>query len=784
LHAYSPDSHRDCRLGRVRLARPRQQLGNLPAEVTSFVGRRRELGEIRNKLATARLVSLVGPGGVGKTRLALRAAANLGRGFADGAWVVELAEVRDGALLPSAVVTGLDLRDQAATKPLQIVIAYLQDKQLLLLLDNCEHLIGPAAELVADVLHAAPNVRVVTTSREPLQLPGEHVIAVPPLELPDANGSEPFERVRQNDAVALFSERAAAASGTFGLTASNQSGVVRLCRRLDGVPLAIELAAVRTRVLTVDQIVDRLSDRFGLLTGGSRAALPRHQTLRTAIDWSHDLLTVSEQALLRRLGVFAGRFTLEDAESVCAFDEVPAPEALEAMSSLVDKSLVMRDDVKEVACFRLHETMREYANLKLHEAKEDDRIEERFLEYYRTRCVQTADHAWQRTREWLEWNELEIDNIRSVLQRCVAHADSERGLDVAGSLGYYWIMRATTEAVRWLDELFATDAGLTSVNARACRLRGWLSLLQVDPNTARPWLARAVAAARESGQLSLLSESLTTAANAERVAGDATAAQRLLDEAETLTLQLHDYRATIGVIQARAVGAMFQGDRVEAEAASSAGVQLSREVGDLYMLGQMLVNVGLVAILGGDVQTSKPRFIEAMRAAREIDDRAAQFFLLNALGWQAANAGQARLAAELLGAAEAVQAGAGSSVTGPFGPMLDAAKESSIAAVGAAKFEAAFEAGKRLSRGEAVRLALGEPEDVEGVAPARVGAGPLAKRELEVAQLIAEGLSNKQIAARLSISDRTVATHVGHILNKLGFNSRAQVATWVASSNR
>jgi predicted ATPase len=285
-------------------------LGNLPAEVTSFVGRRRELGEIRNKLATARLVSLVGPGGVGKTRLALRAAANLGRGFADGAWVVELAEVRDGALLPSAVVTGLDLRDQAATKPLQIVIAYLQDKQLLLLLDNCEHLIGPAAELVADVLHAAPNVRVVTTSREPLQLPGEHVIAVPPLELPDANGSEPFERVRQNDAVALFSERAAAASGTFGLTASNQSGVVRLCRRLDGVPLAIELAAVRTRVLTVDQIVDRLSDRFGLLTGGSRAALPRHQTLRTAIDWSHDLLTVSEQALLRRLGVFAGRFTL------------------------------------------------------------------------------------------------------------------------------------------------------------------------------------------------------------------------------------------------------------------------------------------------------------------------------------------------------------------------------------------------------------------------------------------------------------------------------------------
>src|SRR5580693_1094077 len=225
------------------MARPRRRLGNIPAEVTSFVGRRRELAEIRNQLATDRLVSLVGPGGVGKTRLALRAVTALGRGFADGAWVVELAEVSDAALLTNAVVTALDLRDQTATKPLEILIGYLQDKQLLLLLDNCEHLLEATADLVADVLRAAPNVRVVTTSREPLQVSGEHVIPVPPLELPDADGSESLERLLQNDAVALFSERAAAASGAFELTSSNQAAVVRLCRRLDGVPLAIELAA-------------------------------------------------------------------------------------------------------------------------------------------------------------------------------------------------------------------------------------------------------------------------------------------------------------------------------------------------------------------------------------------------------------------------------------------------------------------------------------------------------------------------------------------------------------
>jgi DNA-binding NarL/FixJ family response regulator len=269
---------------------------------------------------------------------------------------------------------------------------------------------------------------------------------------------------------------------------------------------------------------------------------------------------------------------------------------------------------------------------------------------------------------------------------------------------------------------------------------------------------------------------------AEFVAGDTDAAGRLLGEAEAFTPDLHDYPATAGVLEARAVAAMFQGDRDAAEAASLEGVRLSREVGDLYMLGQMLVNLGLVAVMGGDLQTAKPRFMDAMRAAREIDDRAAQFFVLNALGWHAANSGQALLAAHLFGAAEAVGAGAGTSVTGPFVAMVAAAIATSTAAMGEPRFVAAFAAGKRLTRDAAVRLALGESEHIE--VEASGDAGALAKREMEVARLIAEGLSNKQIAARLFISDRTVATHVGHILNKLGVNSRAQVASWITSSNR
>src|SRR5438094_5441235 len=319
------------------MARPTRRSGNLPAEATSFIGRRRELAEVRKKLGAARLISLVGPGGVGKTRLAVRIAADLARGFRDGAWLVELADVRDPALVSNAAMAALDLRDQAFTEPLVLLLSYLKDKELLLLLDNCEHLLGSAAQVATDVIKAAPGVRVLATSREPLAIAGEHVVPVPPLELPTGRAAESLARLRQNEAVMLLTERAAAASGTFELSGANQIAVAEVCRRLDGLPLAIELAAVRTRVLTVEQILERLSDRFGLLTGGARVALPRHQTLRNTIDWSYELLTAVEQTVLRRLGVFAGRFTLEDVGGVCTFEDVLAREVLEVLSSLVDK---------------------------------------------------------------------------------------------------------------------------------------------------------------------------------------------------------------------------------------------------------------------------------------------------------------------------------------------------------------------------------------------------------------------------------------------------------------
>ena len=401
-----------------------------------------------------RLVSLVGPGGVGKTRLAIRIRGGpAGRGFRDGAWLAELAEVTDPDLVDGAVLAALDLRDQAAAEPLALLLSYLRDKELLLVVDNCEHLLEAAARVVTDLLRAAPGVRVIATSREPLSVAGEHVVPVPPLELPVPGPAGPLASLRRSEAVMLFTERAAAASGTFELTTANQAAVVDLCRRLDGLPLAIELAAVRTRVLTVAQVLDRLADRFGLLTGGSRGALPRHQTLRTTIEWSHDLLTEGERAVLRRCCAFAGRFTLDDVESVCS--PGGRRQALDVLSSLVDKSLVMREDAGGLACYRLHETMREFAGLKLREAGEVDAVELRCAEYYRSTCQRLALEGRYRLLDWLAWADLEIDNVRAVLQRCVTRGDAARGVDLAACLGWFWITRATTEGIRWLDTFLA-----------------------------------------------------------------------------------------------------------------------------------------------------------------------------------------------------------------------------------------------------------------------------------------------------------------------------------------
>ena len=556
-----------------------------------------------------------------------------------------------------------------------------------------------------------------------------------------------------------------------------------MCRRLDGLPLAIELAAVRTRVLAVEQIRDRLADRFSLLAGTGRGTLPRHQTLRLAIEWSHDLLTPDERTLLRRLSVFAGRFTLEDVEAVCAADDVPQRDALDLVAALVDKSLVTADVTRGVACYRLHETMREFARLRLREADEEDAIEERCVSYFVSRCHSGWEDPRYDLGAWLDWLDLEIDTIRSILRRCVDRGEGALGLGLAWSLRGFWATRATTEGVRWVDQLLDLEAAPQEARARGDYLRGFLLVLLVDPVAAMPSLERAVAADRAAGRNGPLVTSLSMASIAANMAGDRVAARRFLDEAQGAADDLDDVGAAQVLLQARALDGFFAGDVEAATSASLDGIRLSREEGDLYTLKVWLLNLGTAALVAGDLDAAAPLLAEALQLAYRLDDRVQLAYLLDAEGCLEAASGNAQVAAQLLGAGEAMRIGAGAQVMPFLAPLVDRAAASARTALGGSRYQAAHDAGGRLERDAAVRLALGEPEAVVVARPRRGGPGPLSQRELEVARLVADGLTNKEIGTRLFISEHTVDSHVRGILNKLGFDSRARIAAWIASTS-
>jgi predicted ATPase/DNA-binding NarL/FixJ family response regulator len=779
----------------------RVTLGNLPAELTSFVGRRRELGEVKRLLAESRLLTLTGIGGTGKTRLAVRAGAELRRAFGDGVWFVDLTELRgavvltqnlhDPDVLAFLVTATLGLRERGDGSPLQVLAGQLVDRQMLLIMDNCEHLI-PASAVVADaLLRGCPGLRILATSREPLTITGEALFAVPPLPAPDLDRRTSLAELGRYEAVALFLARARASVPGFGLTEDNHLAVAALCHRVDGLPLAIELAAARIRVLAPEQILERLTDGFALLTRGSRTAPGRQQTLRACVDWSFDLCTKPERMLWARLSVFVGGFELQAVEGVCADERLPEAELLELVAGLVDKSILVCDDGRgEAARYRMLEAIRHYGLDKLREAGEDAVLRRRHRDWHQ-RLAARADAGWISDRQtyWLARLGREHANLRAAVEFCLTEpGEAEAALRLAVSLPWvYWNVRGLFgEVRRWLDRALAQATAPTALRARALLVYSYLAFSHGDTPAGMRLLDEGEELARRLDAGAEVAYADYLRGMGAHFANDLPVAVEILDRARTALSAApdRDLDLYLNVLVMLGSAAALAGDLERATSCVQEILAVVEPRGGGLHRSLALWTGGLIAWLRGDLSQATAQELESLRLKRAwaSDDRYGVALCLEVLAWITADQHRHRRAATLLGAADTLWTDVGASITS-FGHFIGhrmACERQTRDALGEAAFADAYHHGRVLEYDSVLAYALDETRQP---APApQVGTSTsLTRREQQVADLIAQGQSNKDIAARLVISQRTAESHVEHILTKLGFTSRAQVAAWKAT---
>lgn len=846
---------------------------NFPVQPTSFIGREQQIEEITRLLETVHLVTLTGAGGAGKTRLALEVGRRVGATHPRGARLVELAALTDSSLVPHTVAIALGVQEIAGETVSASVVRALRDQAMLLVLDNCEHLVSACAHLVHEWLAACPSLRVLATSRERLSVAGEVAYLVPPLSVPQAAAAVEPDAIRLSEAGRLFEARAAAASRGFTVTAANAPAVAQICRRLDGNPLAIELAAARIGALSVDQIASRLDDRFSVLTGRSRTGHPRHQTLRAAIDWSYELLDAPDRTLLARVSVFAGGFTLEAAEAVCAGNGVPQHKILDGLARLVDKSLVLADTHGGMGRYRLQDSVRHYAREQLLQSGEQGGLLTRHLDW----CIALAEQAEPQLQgpaqaEWLRRLTAEHDNLREALAFALEGGSGDAAVRLAAALWWFWHIRGhVSEGRAWLSRALAADGGAVSgARARALYGHGFLAWRQdrLDEATAlgeaslalsraradplgmasafsllehiarsRGDYARAVslpeqslALFREMGDTWGIATSLVALGNAARLAGDYSRARDALEESLTRFRTLGDASGLAAALHFLGLVARDQGDYTRAETAAAESLHVGREQGDvsrqafsLHLQGlvardqgdyaraqrrfeeslelfqemqdawgvtTVLVSLAAVALLSGGTDRAAGLFRESLTIRRDLGDRPGIAECLDGLAAVAALAGDVRRAARWLGAADALRDAIGApSAVGRPGRARDRTVEMVRRRLGKQAFAAALAAGREMSVQQAVEEALAGEPAAGGPAPGGIARGPagpggsLTEREQEVAALIAEGRSNREIAAALVITLGTAANHVQHILNKLGLHSRAQIAAWAVGQS-
>jgi len=758
----------------------REELANLPVELTSFVNRRTELADGKRLLSQHRLLTLTGPGGVGKTRLALRVAADVRRAFGDGVWLVELDQLRDPSLLVHTVANTLRLREDPGALLMPTLVEQLASRQVLLILDNCEHLIEAVAQLADTLIRSCPRVRVLATSREPLGVAGETTLPVLPLPVPEPGRPSAGKRAAGFDAVTLFADRAAAVVPSFDLTEGNEAVVARICRRLEGVPLAIELTAPWLRTLSTEQILDQLDGGHELLHLPRRGVPERQQTLHACIEWSYELCSPAEQRLWTRLTVFTGGFDLDAVGAV--WPELDEADTLDLVAALVDKSVLLRDDHGPVARYRMLEAVNEFGMSRL-----DEQELVALRRRHRDWCLDLVSRAhaeWMSERQ-IDWRprlEREFANIRAALDFCRSRpGESETGLRLASRLHPFWLASGRfSEARHWLDPALRKSAEPSVARAEAVYTAGLLASMQRDIPAATDVLeiGRAMAARLDDEAVGALVTH--TAANLAFYSGDLGAAVDALARVVPIWRALERTFHLIDGLLALVLARTALGEDDAAQACCEELLEITTQRREVWHRGYALWTYSFAMLRRGELERADELAREALRLKRQMDDPVGAIWCLYTLAWIAADEHDHVRAAVVLGAATTLQRTL--RIPGLPGPDTVVRQEEYGERVrqelGPREFNRAFEDGARLDLAAAISYALGEQPET----PTRDEAdgSALTRREREVADLVAKGMTNKEIAARLVISQRTAETHVEHILTKLGFTSRAQIASWVA----
>jgi non-specific serine/threonine protein kinase len=771
----------------VQRAVPFHAGGNLPAEVTSFVGRRRELADAKRALSKSRLLTLTGVGGVGKTRVAERLARDRRRAYPHGVWLVELGELRDPALLTQTVLTELGVRGQPSGDAQSVLIDALTSRQLLLVLDNCEHLLDEVAALSAALLRSCPDLQILATSRAPLRVVGEAVLAVPPMAAPEPDRSGGVAGLSRYDSVALFTERAAAAVSDFALTEDNYRAVAALCYRLDGLPLTIELAAGRLRSLSPAQILSKIDDRYALLTGGERGRPDRQQTLRASIEWSYQLCTPQEQRLWARLCVFAGSFELDAAEGVCSGGDISGGEMVDLVSALVDKSIVVRQERGTVAQYRLLESIREFGLERLTEAGEGPALRMRHAQWYAA-LIHTAKAEWISARQvyWMARLAAESANIRSALDFYLNEhggADAVMEIVVELPLGYWWAHGRLGEGRHWLDEALARSSGVTVLHVRALLRNSALATIGGELATGNHLLDEARELIPQVSDPMVLAQLHQVAARSAHFEGDLPRALSELEQALAMPVSRTDLDFYLDILQSLAIYASMAGQHERSTACYEEIFQLATPRGESFHRANALLALGLDAWRRGDAVRAVELQCSSLEIKLGLDDQLSTAISLEALAWGVGALGQHKRAAQMLGMAEVLWDSTGNSLANLM-PDLVSEHDKSVAAARAAlgdqAYAAAFRRGTQMPLARALDNAEHTRRSTRSGQLDAGGAGFLTPREKEIAGLLAQGLSNKAIAKSLVIAQRTAETHVANIMVKLGLTSRSQVAAWVA----